>query len=192
MDEPLADSRANKPDFISLATFKPSKTISLEVKKWDVEKTHEAIRKKMTIMDKEQEAPLLFAELDLPGYFKMAGTIPYQFNHLFEDSTEKRCSLMVEDWEMFSLFRKYYQSNEDNYQNAVEQVKTTYLKKCANKDLFFFLGTRLNDQGGIGLTPIPSSASSIRHTSRNRPLDFDRKNISHSSSRHSQTIRNHL
>jgi hypothetical protein len=49
---------------------------------------------------------------------------------------------MIEDWELFSLFRKYYQSNEENYEQAVRQVRTKYLEEFKEKNLYLFLGTR--------------------------------------------------
>jgi len=145
MDQLLSDSDPKKRNFISLATFKPQRIVDLEITKWDVKKTHEVFNKKIAIMEKEQQAPALFSDMDIPSYFQMAETIPYQFNYVFEDDKGKRCSLMIEDWELFSLFRKYYRSNEENYEQAVRQVRTKYLDEFKEKDLYLFLGTRFND-----------------------------------------------
>jgi hypothetical protein len=77
MDQLLSDSDPKKRDFISLATFKPQRIVELEITKWDVKKTHEVFNKKIAIMEKEQQAPSLFPDMDIPSYRNSAGILPF-------------------------------------------------------------------------------------------------------------------
>lgn len=97
----LADSNTRKDGFISLATFKPSKILDFICeKKVDVEQSD---KKKEVILRNNKDQISLFDE-EIPEYWNMAASIPYNFKYEFEDDEGNRAKLSIEDWEVNMLY----------------------------------------------------------------------------------------
>lgn len=119
---------------ISLATFKPSEIVEFTC---DPKDTSDTDQKKDEIVNNLKAELSLFGS-DIPVHWKMASTIPYRFGYTFIDSEGKPYNLMIEDWEIFALFRRY----PNNPELACEKVREKYFNNFVEtKDVHFFLGT---------------------------------------------------
>jgi len=71
--------------------------------------------------------------------------LPYKFSFTFADDDGKRSTLMIEDWETGQLYWNCFQKYNDETK-ACEDVKKKYFDDFAvTKDLYFFLGTTLQN-----------------------------------------------
>ena len=178
MDELLSASDPTKPGFISLAVFRPGRIKGLTVRKWDSEKRRMVREKKDRILAATRtDGDPAASEFDVPEYWEMADTIPYQFNCEFTDGTGKVWSLMVEDWEIYSIFRRYLR--EYGPFTATHMLRKRFAVDFQGKDIYLFLGTRLRDQRlhrpepysiiGFFYPPGPQSNDRILSYHRERP-----------------------
>ncbi len=119
----ITDSKPKK--FTSLALFKPKK-----IKRF----YWEGIEREW---NKEESKQLeLFANTE----FKRVRKLPYRFKYVFEDERGVESKLMIEDWELGSLFWKYADNKGELF--ACQKVKEQFFDNFINnKDLYFFLGT---------------------------------------------------
>jgi len=125
---------SQKPKNISLATFKPSKIVALIIEEDDREWKDEwkELRKQTD----------LFADIDSDPE-KLIPKIPYKFYYVFEDDEGVSSKLMIEDWEIFELYKNCLKKTE-NEKEALNLVKEKYLNIFNEKnDVFLFLGTTL-------------------------------------------------
>lgn len=126
----IGDSK--DPHNTSLATFKPSKIISVEFEEDEREWKNEwkDLRKQGDLFATDKPPEILIPK------------IPYKFYYRFEDDSGKSSRLMIEDWEIGALYWKCLKKAEGNESVALEKVKQKYevdFKK--NKDIHLFLGT---------------------------------------------------
>lgn len=118
----------------SLATLKPSRIVDFV---WEADEREW----KQDWQDKLKQ----FDMFELPtqgGQKKVVKKLPYKFSYRFlsEGDKEPR-KLMIEDWEIGSLFWNcLYRSNGDE-QIALKLVKQKYLEELTEKDLYLYLGT---------------------------------------------------
>lgn len=122
------------PTNISLATFKPSKIIDFLIEEDEREWKDEwkELRKQTD----------LFADIDSDPE-KLIPKVPYKFYYLFEDDKGIRSKLMIEDWEIFELYKNCLKRTNDE-KEAIKQVKEKYFDTFIEKnDIYFFLGTTL-------------------------------------------------
>jgi len=127
----IADSKP--PKNISLATFKPTTIVKLT---WEQEKSRNW-KSEWTDLRKQGD---LFAGVKDPE--KLIRKLPYKFIYVFTDKTGKERRLMIEDWEIGTLYWNCLRMADGNEQIALQKVKEQYednFKK--NKDVYFFLGT---------------------------------------------------
>ena len=107
----LEDSKS--PRNISVATFKPSKIMGLEIvedeREWkDVWKE---LRKQGSLFDTVKPLEKLIPKL------------PYKFFYRFTDDTGVESKLMIEDWEIGALYWNYLRSANGNEDIALKKVR---------------------------------------------------------------------
>jgi len=126
----LEDSKA--PGNISLATFKPSKILGLEIE--DDEREWKDVWKEL----RSQRS--LFETVK--PIEKLIPKLPYKFYYRFTDDTGVESKLMIEDWEIGALYWNCYRSADGDEAVALKKVKEQYEENfIKNKELYFFLGT---------------------------------------------------
>ncbi|MDR0820341.1 MAG: hypothetical protein LBN19_02310 [Endomicrobium sp.] len=119
----IKDSK--KPNFISLAVFKPTEVLNF-------------IYEKQPHWNKEESKQLDMFLND----FERVEKLPFKFKYVFKDETNKTSKLTITDREIGALFLKYILKYKKDYASACEKVKEKYFYDFAyNKDLYFFLGT---------------------------------------------------
>jgi len=125
----------NKQGILSLATFKPTNIIDLEVKEDDREWDPDKLK---TIELKSRQGDL-FEES--PRIFKVIYKLPYKFIYNLEDNKGKNAHMMITDWELGALYWNCFKKYK-NEKIAVEKVKEKYFDEFTKtKDLYLFLGT---------------------------------------------------
>lgn len=77
------------------------------------------------------------------NYWKMAQSIPYIFYYVFKDDSDCEIKLMIEDWELMMLYRNCIKYGEAI---ALLKVREKYYFEFRDKDIYFFMGTRLEAQ----------------------------------------------
>lgn len=123
---------SKKPNYKSLATFKPTEIIKVEIIPDDREWKDEWVE-----LRKQGD---LFAETQSPE--TMIPKLPYKFYYHFKDETGKKRRLMIEDWELGALYWNCLKQAEGNEAEALEKVKQRFEAEFINqKDLYFFVGT---------------------------------------------------
>lgn len=125
----------NKQGKLSLATFKPSNILDLEIKpdsrEWDI--------KKLDHLEQKAKQQDLFSETS--KIFNYVKKLPYKFCYKFSDSKGRISTLMIEDWEIGQLFWNALKKHKDE-SVAVQKVKDKYFDEfTSRKDLYLFLGT---------------------------------------------------
>ncbi len=126
----LEDSKA--PKNISLATFKPSNVLGVEieedVREWKDE--WKELRKQGNLFETVKPVEKLIPKL------------PYKFSYRFTDDEGIESRLMIEDWEIGALYWNCLRNADGNEAIALRKVKEQYEDNfIKNKDLYFFLGT---------------------------------------------------
>lgn len=129
MERLIEDSKA--PKNTSLAVFKPASIVSLEWEETDREWKDEwkDLRKQGDLFAPDKPPEILIPKL------------PYKFSYVFTDETGKQRKLMIEDWEIGSLYWNCLKAAEGNETVALEKVKEKYEDEFKGKDIHFFLGT---------------------------------------------------
>jgi hypothetical protein len=130
--ELINDSKG--PKNVSLATFKPSKILGLEIEKdeRDWKEEWKQLRKQGNLFEAVKPIETLIPKL------------PYKFYYKFLDDEGVSSKLMIEDWEIGTLFWNCLR-NADGDENVAlskvkEQYETNFIK---NKDIYLFLGTTM-------------------------------------------------
>ncbi len=132
----LIKEAKTKPIYTSLAVFKPTIIHDFIHEKVDREwsKSQLADLKQINLFEKQGKE------------LKPLKKLPYKFSYVFSDSSNRKCTLMIEDWEVGALYWKMYAKYQDEAQ-AIKAVKDKYLNDFAKKkDLYFFLGTTKQHQ----------------------------------------------
>ncbi len=123
---------SQKPTNVSLATFKPSKITNFIIEEDSREWKDEWVE-----LRKQTD---LFAEIDSDPE-KLIPKVPYKFYYVFEDDEGVSSKLMIEDWEIFELYKNCLKRT-GNEKEAVELVKKKYFDIFTIKnDIYLFLGT---------------------------------------------------
>lgn len=128
--ELINDSKS--PKNVSLATFKPSRIVDFIIeddsKEWKDEWLE--LRKQTDLFSEIETDPEKFIE-----------KVPFKFSYVFEDDEGIRSTLMIEDWEIFELYKNCFRK-KGNERIAAEQVKQMYFDEfTSKKDIYLFLGT---------------------------------------------------
>jgi hypothetical protein len=127
---------AYKENPISLAIFKPTKILSFEIEKtereWDSEKLQKLIEKSKQVD--------LFGTGENP--FEVVKKLPYKFSYVFLDEEGKKSKLMIEDWEIGTLYWNCLIRHDGDEDKACEDVRKKYFDNFVKtKDIYLFLGT---------------------------------------------------
>lgn len=120
------------PKNLSLATFKPTEIIGLEIENDEREWKNEwkELRKQGDLFATDQSPEILIPKL------------PYKFYYRFIDDSGKPSRLMIEDWEIGALYWKCLRYAEGNESIALKKVKEQYETNFINKkNVYLFLGT---------------------------------------------------
>jgi len=132
LDDLLLDTKKHNR---SIAVFKPAKYIRFSIEstsnEWDPRKL-EACK----------------AILNQPGFFdedlirqtKPVDKIPYKFKIKFADETGRESEMMVEDWEICSLYRNCVSKTGDE-DKACRDVRSKIETLMNDRDLYLILGT---------------------------------------------------
>ena len=132
----LIDEAKDKNIGTSLAVFKPSEIIGLEIKEVDREWSKEK-RNKLNQLN-------LFETTDSEGKFQVVKKLPYIFSYRIKDIDGTASKMMIEDWEIGQLFWNSLKRHGGDEQLACEDVRKKYIDDFARtKDLHLFLGTTL-------------------------------------------------
>jgi hypothetical protein len=120
------------PKNLSLATFKPTEIIGLEIENDEREWKNEwkEIRKQGDLFATDQSPEILIPKL------------PYKFYYRFIDDSGKQSRLMIEDWEIGALYWKCLRYAEGDESIALKKVKEQYETNfISKKNVYLFLGT---------------------------------------------------
>ncbi|TCO06867.1 hypothetical protein [Natronoflexus pectinivorans] len=126
----LEESKA--PKNLSLATFKPTKVIGVEIEEDDREWKDEwkELRNQGSLFETVKPIEDLIPKL------------PYKFFYRFIDDEGVESRLMIEDWEIGALYWNCLRRADGDNGIALRKVKEQYEDNfIRNKDLYFFLGT---------------------------------------------------
>jgi len=133
MDALIAESK--DPTNKSLATFKPTQILGLDIEKEDREWKKEWL-------DQFKQLQFSFDPKENEEQRKPIAKLPYKFLYRFIDSDGKTRRLMIEDWEIGALFWNCMKNTDGDEKAALEQVKKKYVDEfLSSKDIHFFLGT---------------------------------------------------
>ena len=125
-----------KKNQLSLAVLKPTEIIDVKYEQEDLTKYKEKLAKVKSNYDASKAQMNLFCDNnDMDFSFKFAEKIPYKFRYVFKTKDGIERKLMIEDWELGALFRKY-----PDEKIAVNKVVEKY-RSFINNDIYFFLGT---------------------------------------------------
>ena len=129
MEKLIADSK--EPKNVSLAIFKPASIVKLEWEETEREWKDEwkALRKQGDLFAADKDPEILIPKL------------PYKFSYVFTDETGKQRKLMIEDWEIGSLYWNCLKVANGNEAQALQKVKQKYENEFKGKDIHLFLGT---------------------------------------------------
>jgi len=126
----IKDSQA--PINLSLATFKPTEILGVEIEQDTREWKDEwlELRKQGDLFATEKTPESLIPKL------------PYKFFYRFRDDAGKESRLMIEDWEIGALYWNCLRATKDDEKAALDKVKEKYQHEfLAEKDIYLFLGT---------------------------------------------------
>ncbi len=123
---------SKEPNYKSLATFKPTEIIGMDIEPDEREWKNEwkELRKQGDLLNQEKKPEILIPKL------------PYKFFYKFKDETGKQRRLMIEDWEIGAFYWNSLRSTEGNESKALDLVRNRYEKEFLEKnEVYFFVGT---------------------------------------------------
>lgn len=133
-EEIIAKNKNNRQ--LSLATFKPSRIVGLDIteddREWDAKKIRviENRAKQDDMFDSNTEC------------FKIVNKLPYQFRYVFEEENGKQRKLLITDWEIGALFWKQKMRRNGDEAKVLDDIREMYLKRLVEeRDIHFFVGT---------------------------------------------------
>ena len=130
-------ARANNNE-LSIAIFKPTELLEFVVEKTEREWDQNSLK---SLKAKANQLSLFQTEDDVKKEFLIVDKLPYKFSYRFKDSTGKESTLMIEDWEIGSLYWNCLNHSEGNEDEAINLVRRKYLEEFSSKEIFLFLGT---------------------------------------------------
>lgn len=127
----IEDSKA--PTNVSLATFKPAAITGFEAEEdtADWKPVWQALRQQLLLFGETPEEPK-----------KAFPKVPYKFYYRFKDDAGRESRMMIEDWEIGSLYWNCLRDAGNDAPKALEKVRLKFdVDFRLNKDLYLFLGT---------------------------------------------------
>jgi hypothetical protein len=133
---------AKAPPYRSLAVFKPTKIMDFysepTERDWPQNKLEQ-------IREKAKQLSLFQTPDEVIEEFKFVQKLPYLFKYRFKDDQGKESNLMIEDWEVGTLYLNCLRNANGDEGKALEKVREKYWDEFITRDIFFFLGTRKSD-----------------------------------------------
>ena len=133
---------AKEPPYHSLAIFKPTKILDFYFEPTERDWPKDKFER---IQEKAKQLSLFQTPDEVAEEFKVVRKLPYVFKYKFEDNRGKKSNLMIEDWEIGTLYLNCLRNANGDEGKALEKVREKYWDGFIAKDLFFFLGTRKSD-----------------------------------------------
>jgi len=133
---------AKAPPYRSLAIFKPTKILDFYSEPTERDWPKNKIEQ---IREKAKQLSLFQTPDELIEEFKVVQKLPYLFKYQFEDDQGKESNLMIEDWEVGTLYLNCLRNANGDEGKALEKVREKYWDEFITRDIFFFLGTRKSD-----------------------------------------------
>jgi hypothetical protein len=133
---------AKAPPYRSLAVFKPTKIIDFYSEPTERDWPQDKIER---IQEKAKQLSLFQTPDEVIDEFKVVQKLPYLFKYRFEDDHGKESNLMIEDWEIGTLYLNCLRNANGDEGEALKKVREKYWDEFMTKDIFFFLGTRKSD-----------------------------------------------
>jgi hypothetical protein len=135
-------SLAKAPPYRSLAIFKPAKIIDFYSEPTERDWPQNKLER---IQEKAKQLSLFQTPDEIIEEFKVVQKLPYLFKYRFEDDQGKESNLMIEDWEVGTLYLNCLRNANGDEGKALEKVREKYWDEFLTKDILFFLGTRKSD-----------------------------------------------
>jgi len=133
---------AKKPPYRSLAIFKPASIIDFYSEPTERDWPGDKLER---IREKAKQLSLFQTSEEIEEEFKVVQKLPYIFKYKFKDNQGKESNLMIEDWEIGTLYLNcLWKANGDEV-TALKKVREKYWDDFVTKDIYFFLGTRKSD-----------------------------------------------
>lgn len=129
-------AQANQENRLSLATFKPTRMIEFVVE----EDERDWATDKIAAIEQASRQEEMFPEFRAEKLTKLVTKLPYKFSYTIEDSSGKRSTMMIEDWEIGALYWNALKTHGTE-EKAVAKVREQYWDNFLKKDLHLFLGT---------------------------------------------------
>jgi hypothetical protein len=135
-------SLAKAPPYRSLAIFKPTRIIDFYTEPTERDWPKDKIER---IQEKAKQLSLFQTPDEVIEEFKIVQKLPYVFKYKFEDDQGKVSNLMIEDWEVGTLYLNCLCNSNGDEGKALEKVREKYWDDFMVRDLYFFLGTRKSE-----------------------------------------------
>lgn len=133
MDRLIAENKSDAG--VSLAVFKPKRVVDFTIeaadRAWDA--------KRLKAIEARAAQLNLFGGEESP--FTLVRKLPFVFRYTFEDVRGRQSTLMIEDWEIGSLFWNCLKKAGGDEAIACKKVREKYFDYFRTYDLHFFLGT---------------------------------------------------
>jgi hypothetical protein len=134
--------RSKEPPYKSLAIFKPIRMLDFYTESTDRDWPKDKLER---LQAKAKQLSLFQTSDEVIKEFNVVQKLPYVFKYKFEDNEGKESNLMIEDWEVGTLYLNCLRDANGDEGKALEKVKKKYWDDFKAKDLYFFLGTRKSD-----------------------------------------------
>jgi hypothetical protein len=133
---------AKEPPYKSLAIFKPSKILDFYFESAERDWPQDKLER---IQAKAKQLSLFQTPEEVIKEFSIVQKLPYVFKYKFEDNDGRESNLMIEDWEVGTLYLNCLRNADGDEGKALEKVREKYWNDFIARDLHFFLGTRIRD-----------------------------------------------
>jgi len=133
---------AKAPPYRSLAIFKPTKILDFYSEPTERDWPKDKLER---IQEKAKQLSLFQTPDEVVEEFKVVQKLPFVFKYKFLDDQGKESNLMIEDWEVGTLYLNCLRNANGEEREALEKVREKYWDDFMAKDIFFFLGTRKSD-----------------------------------------------
>lgn len=137
----LLIAESHEPRNHSLAAFKPAKIRRFLVEAVDREWKPQWLEqlKQIDMFTSDRDGPRSSARVPIEK-------IPYKFKYHFEDERGRQSTMSIEDWEIGALYKNCLKRANGDETQALKKVRERYETDFINnKDIFFFMGTTLNN-----------------------------------------------
>jgi hypothetical protein len=131
--------RAKEPPYKSLAIFKPTRIMNFYTESTDRDWPKDKLER---LQAKAKQFSLFQTPDEVIKEFSVVQKLPYVFKYQFKG---KESNLMIEDWEVGTLYLNCLRNSNGAEGKALEKVREKYWDDFKTKDLYFFLGTRKSD-----------------------------------------------